>query len=62
MKSKSFTIGIIVQARTGSTRLPSKVLYKIKGKEILQIIIDRLKVFTSKNNIKLIPVGIGPKP
>lgn len=54
MKSKSFTIGIIIQARTGSTRLPSKVLYKIQGKEILQIIIDRLKVFTSKNDIKLI--------
>ena len=54
MKSKSFTIGIIVQARTGSTRLPSKVLYKIQGKEIIQIIIDILKNFTSKNNIKLI--------
>ena len=33
----------IVQARTGSTRFPSKVLQKIKGKSLLQIQIERMK-------------------
>jgi spore coat polysaccharide biosynthesis protein SpsF len=33
----------IIQARCGSTRLPNKVLFKIKNKTILDIIIQRLK-------------------
>ena len=33
----------IVQARSGSTRLPNKVLLRIKGKSILDIVIERLK-------------------
>jgi spore coat polysaccharide biosynthesis protein SpsF len=36
-------IGIITQARTGSTRLPSKVLLKIKDKSLLQYHYDRLQ-------------------
>lgn len=36
-------IGIIIQARLGSTRLPSKILLPIKGNSIFQIQIDRLK-------------------
>jgi len=36
-------IGIIVQARTASTRLPNKVLKKINGKSIIEILISRLK-------------------
>lgn len=36
--------GIIIQARVGSTRMPGKVLLPFsKGKNILQIIIERLK-------------------
>ena len=35
---------IIVQARMGSKRLPGKVLMKISGKEILQYLIDFLKL------------------
>lgn len=34
---------VITQARSGSTRLPKKVLMKIQGKTLLQIHIDRIK-------------------
>lgn len=34
---------VVTQARSGSTRLPNKVLLKIKGKTLLQIHIDRIK-------------------
>src|SRR3989338_11089895 len=34
---------VFVQARTGSTRLPRKVLYKILGKEVLLHQIDRIR-------------------
>lgn len=33
----------IIQARTGATRLPNKVLIDIKGKKILEHVIDRVK-------------------
>lgn len=36
-------IGIIVQARNGSTRLPGKVLMNLMGKPVLVHVIDRLK-------------------
>lgn len=36
-------IVVITQARSGSTRLPSKILKKIEGKTLLQIHIDRIK-------------------
>ncbi len=39
-------IGIITQARMSSTRLPGKVLLKIKGKTILEYHLDRLKSST----------------
>lgn len=34
---------LVTQARTGSTRLPGKILKKIKGKSLLQIHLERLK-------------------
>ena len=36
-------IAAIIQARTGSTRLPKKVLAKIEGKPMLWHIIERVK-------------------
>ena len=55
-------IGIILQARSNSKRLPNKVLKKIKNKTILELIIHRLRnisgtklliaTTTSKNDSK----------
>jgi len=42
---------LITQARTGSTRLPGKVLLKINDKELLQIHLDRLKSCTKVDKI-----------
>jgi len=45
--------GIIIQARTGSSRLPNKVLKKINDKYILQYVFDKAKT-TKHKNIKII--------
>ena len=44
-------INIILQARMGSSRLPGKVLKKIKEKEMLLIMIERLKKCKNIDNI-----------
>lgn len=49
MKAKA-----IIQARMGSTRLPGKVLLKVKGKTMLEYLIERLK---SARNIEEIIVA-----
>ena len=43
---------VLVQARENSIRFPKKVLYKINGKSIIQIIVSRLS--KSKNVDKII--------
>ena len=43
----------IIQARTGSTRLPKKILRKIKERIILDYVIDRLKYSNYLDNIVL---------
>ena len=51
MKNK---IGVIIQARTGSKRLPNKVLKKInKNQNILEFLINRLKLSKTINKIVL---------
>lgn len=35
--------GAIIQARTGSTRLPNKVLLKLQGKSVLEHVVQRVK-------------------
>ena len=42
---------LITQARSGSTRLPGKVLKKIKGKELLRIHLERLQKSARINKI-----------
>jgi len=37
------SVGCIIQARSGSKRLPKKILYKIENITILEILINRLK-------------------
>lgn len=36
-------VTVIIQARTGSTRLPGKVLKKVLGKTILELMVERVK-------------------
>lgn len=43
-------IGIIIQARINSTRLPKKVIKKIEGKTVLEHVISRLKM-VKKNSL-----------
>ncbi len=35
--------GIIIQARTGSTRLPNKVLLRLQGKSVLERVVQRVR-------------------
>lgn len=43
----------IIQARMGSTRLPGKILKKIKDKPMLDYVIERVKLSTNINNTVL---------
>ena len=45
--------GIIIQARTGSKRLPGKVLKKVSGISLIELLIKRLKKSKLANNIIL---------
>lgn len=45
------TIIAIIQARTGSTRLPGKVLLDLQGKTVLEHVIDRVKMSRHINKI-----------
>lgn len=42
---------VVTQARSGSTRLPNKVLLKVEGKTLLQIHVDRIKQATQVDDI-----------
>lgn len=39
---RTLRVGIIIQARLGSVRLPKKVIYNINGKSLIEILIARL--------------------
>lgn len=39
----SMSIGVIIQARVGSSRLPGKVLLEVMGKTILEYVIERVR-------------------
>jgi spore coat polysaccharide biosynthesis protein SpsF len=44
-------MGALIQARTGSTRLPGKTIRRIAGRPILTHVIERVKLSTSVKNI-----------
>ena len=50
------TSGIIIQARLGSSRFPNKVLAKIDGKRLIDIIVDECKK-TKLPVVVAIPTG-----
>jgi spore coat polysaccharide biosynthesis protein SpsF len=47
----SMSIAVIIQARMGSNRLPGKVMKMIKGKTIIEHIIDRVKCCSMVDDI-----------
>ncbi len=44
-------LAIILQARTGSSRLPGKVLMKLEGRTVLEHILSRLSTVREKNQL-----------
>lgn len=44
-------IGVIVQARMGSSRLPGKIMKNLSGKTVLEHVVDRLKYSEYVNSI-----------
>ena len=48
----SFMIGCIIQARTGSNRLPKKILKKLDDKTILDYVIQQTKKRRRRKNNK----------
>lgn len=46
MSTRFKNIGIIIQARMGSTRLPSKIMLTVKGQAIFQTQIERLRTIS----------------
>ena len=46
-------ITIIIEARTGSSRLPNKVIAEIEGKPMIFYVIDRVKQIKSAEQIIL---------
>lgn len=51
MVEKNLNIHIIIQARTGSTRFPKKIMKPLEDKIVLQHVIDRLKLSQYANEI-----------
>lgn len=53
MADKGMKIGITIEARTGSTRLPGKTLKPLHGRPMLERMIERLKLVKSADIIVL---------
>lgn len=51
MVEKNLNIHIIIQARTGSTRFPKKVMKPLEDKIVLQHVVDRLKLSQYANDV-----------
>jgi spore coat polysaccharide biosynthesis protein SpsF len=48
---KKYKTGIVIQARTASKRFPKKILSRINGKTILEIMIERLIAYFNQEDI-----------
>ncbi|MCL5666506.1 MAG: glycosyltransferase family protein [Patescibacteria group bacterium] len=53
-------IGIILQARMGSTRLPGKVMMKIQDKTVISLIVERLRRVKNADEI-ILATSIDPR-
>ena len=51
MGSKELHIILVVQARTGSTRLPDKIMMKLAGKPLLVRRMERITASKSANDL-----------
>ena len=51
MVKRKDKITVVIQARLNSTRFKNKILKKINGKEIIKILIERLKKSKQINDI-----------
>ena len=58
LKKRKIDLLAIIQVRTGSTRLPNKILKKINGKTITQLIVERL---SNSKNVNKIVLAISKK-
>lgn len=58
MGSKDLNIIIVVQARTGSTRLPDKIMMKLAGKPLLVRMMERIAASKSANDIVVATTGL----
>ena len=56
MVKKKNKITTVIQARLNSTRFKNKILKKIKGKEVIKILIERLKLSKEINDIIMRPL------
>lgn len=59
MKDRNKECGIVIAVRMKSTRLPKKALLKIKGKTVIELLIDRLKT-SKKADVIVLCTSIHP--
>ena len=51
------TVGVIIQARLGSTRLPKKVLRGIDARPMIDLVADRVSTTAQADSVIPIPLN-----